>query len=596
MFDFFQVFVSLLVGCVMGVAIGVSIPIAMFRGRWRQYRNQQAEIVEQGKRLSLLRKLVAEYDHKLQLWQSDCDNRLGQVKKMCDEAVQKENETLQQRKAMVREKCTQLENNYAQRKARIDDDIKAIDAEYEIMKSKRQDQIENELTDLLQLKSKRMGEIADIEHCLDELQSALGDAKETIAMGEKTEKRLDYLDGILERTREQIAQDDLNHDLRSRERESELLKIKQQIDNAHREYSFRKTLPETHEKLKEKHESVVAERRELLEEIKSLRQQLKEKKSDDKTMTVAIAKLQRLADDYIADTVKFALARLTTSNYSANRDRISKTIEKCRAYGFDIPTDEESKHVEKLQEEFKRIVRINEQRAEQSRIKAQMREEEKLRRDLEKVREQAEREQAAAEKALREAIARAEEESLRQSLTEAEKVATAAEIAALQQRLEEAEAKSQRATSQAQLTKAGNVYVISNIGSFGEKIYKIGMTRRLEPMDRVRELGDASVPFPFEVHMMISCEDAPKLENELHKRFQRCMLNKTNPRREFFKLELEEIKQAVKDHSEGNTVVEYTVDEEVLEYVQSQRMSESDAEFIEHTFEELGEDDMTDID
>jgi hypothetical protein len=70
------------------------------------------------------------------------------------------------------------------------------------------------------------------------------------------------------------------------------------------------------------------------------------------------------------------------------------------------------------------------------------------------------------------------------------------------------------------LTKTGHVYVISNVGSFGENIYKIGMTRRLEPMDRVKELGDASVPFPFDVHAMIRTSNAPTLENALHKHFE----------------------------------------------------------------------------
>ena len=79
------------------------------------------------------------------------------------------------------------------------------------------------------------------------------------------------------------------------------------------------------------------------------------------------------------------------------------------------------------------------------------------------------------------------------------------------------------------------MYVLSNIGSFGEGVYKIGMTRRLEPQDRVRELGDASVPFPFDVHMMISCDDAPSLENALHRESHKQRVNKVNFRKEFFR-------------------------------------------------------------
>ena len=79
----------------------------------------------------------------------------------------------------------------------------------------------------------------------------------------------------------------------------------------------------------------------------------------------------------------------------------------------------------------------------------------------------------------------------------------------------EAQEKKERALSMAQQTKRGHVYVISNIGSFGENVYKIGMTRRLEPTDRVKELGDASVPFQFDIHAMIYSDEAPTLENEV---------------------------------------------------------------------------------
>ena len=96
--------------------------------------------------------------------------------------------------------------------------------------------------------------------------------------------------------------------------------------------------------------------------------------------------------------------------------------------------------------------------------------------------------------------------------------------------------------------KAGYVYVISNIGSFGEGIYKIGMTRRLNPQDRVDELGDASVPFKFDVHAMIFSEDAPALEAALHRAFEDRKLNLVNQRREFFKVSLDEIKEVVKNN------------------------------------------------
>lgn len=149
----------------------------------------------------------------------------------------------------------------------------------------------------------------------------------------------------------------------------------------------------------------------------------------------------------------------------------------------------------------------------------------------------------------------------------------------------EAEAKSQRAISNAQLTKKGCVYVISNLGSFGDGVFKIGMTRRSDPLDRVKELGDASVPFPFDVHMMIRCDDAPALENALHNEFNLRRLNRVNLRKEFFRVSVEEIAAAVERHH-GN--VEYTADPEAIEFRNSQMASDADLEEIEEAFAAAG--------
>ena len=115
--------------------------------------------------------------------------------------------------------------------------------------------------------------------------------------------------------------------------------------------------------------------------------------------------------------------------------------------------------------------------------------------------------------------------------------------------------------------RAGYVYIISNIGAFGENVYKIGMTRRLDPMERVNELGDASVPFNFDVHALIFTEDAPKLEAALHTAFERQKVNKINPRREFFRVSLDDIKQVVR--SNFDKTVEWIDVPEAAQYRQS---------------------------
>jgi hypothetical protein len=179
--------------------------------------------------------------------------------------------------------------------------------------------------------------------------------------------------------------------------------------------------------------------------------------------------------------------------------------------------------------------KLQEEREEQRHIREQIREEEIAQRQLEKARLEAEREETRYEQAL----SRAREEVERSEGANREKLS--AQIAELQQRLEEARAAKERAISQAQLTRSGNVYIISNIGSFGEDVFKIGMTRRLDPYDRVHELSGAAVPFDFDVHAMIRSVDAPALENKLHRIFHLRRLNRINERREFFRVTLDEI-------------------------------------------------------
>ena len=119
-------------------------------------------------------------------------------------------------------------------------------------------------------------------------------------------------------------------------------------------------------------------------------------------------------------------------------------------------------------------------------------------------------------------------------------------------------------------TRAGYVYIISNIGSFGKDVFKIGMTRRVNPMDRIDDLSDASVPFRFDVHAFIFSEDAPRLESILHRHFYSNMTNLINSKKEFFNVSLEEIKKVVSENFDGT--VEWVDDPEALEFYRSERI------------------------
>lgn len=281
---------------------------------------------------------------------------------------------------------------------------------------------------------------------------------------------------------------------------------------------------------------------------------------------------QELGRRYLKENVKWIGSSLTANNFVASKKRLLDVIERCRGIDHDVPEKEEAILVADLKQEFEKMVRAAFEREEQARIKAQIREEQKLEKEIERELNKLERERAAIQAALEKAMAESEHSE---------------EVERLKERLADAEARTQRAMSRAQMTKSGYVYVISNIGSFGEGVFKIGMTRRLEPNDRVRELGDASVPFPFDVHMMISCDNAPALETALHREFHKQQLNKIKPRKEFFRTDIETIRQAVEAH---HGEVQYEADPEALQYHESLEMSEDDLEFIEGVFEAVEED------
>lgn len=262
-----------------------------------------------------------------------------------------------------------------------------------------------------------------------------------------------------------------------------------------------------------------------------------------------------------------AIAKVKYNNIHVMENRINKAFEVINklneintSYITTIYLDLKLKELELNYELAKKI---QDEKEEQRLIREQMREEEKAQREFEKVKEEAEKE----EKRFKIALEKAEEKLKSAHGAQLEKLN--AQVEKLKLELEEAEKNKERAMSMAQVTKRGHVYVISNIGSFGENVFKIGMTRRLDPMDRVRELGDASVPFNFDVHAMIFSENAPELENQLHKEFYDCRVNKINDRREFFRVTLDEIKKA---SEKFGTEAHFTLIAEAEQYRQTLAM------------------------
>jgi hypothetical protein len=182
------------------------------------------------------------------------------------------------------------------------------------------------------------------------------------------------------------------------------------------------------------------------------------------------------------------------------------------------------------------------QREEQRYLKERLRDEEKARKEYEeKIR------QSALEAELKKRAVEEAEKKFAAATTE-QKAYYEQELQRVRQELSDA---TQRTLTIAQQTKKGHVYIISNIGSFGEGIYKIGQTRRPEPQDRVDELGDASVPFDFDVHALIESDNAPVLEHKLHKQLLALQVNKINSRKEFFRVSLADIRREIESLKSG---------------------------------------------
>lgn len=215
----------------------------------------------------------------------------------------------------------------------------------------------------------------------------------------------------------------------------------------------------------------------------------------------------------------------------------------------------EAERVERELERARREAEREEEVAKRALMKAQEEElrrarelqrehEAKMRRleeEMKKASQRDEEERRVREQELRAEMSRLLEERERQS--EEERAAHELQTKQLEAQLKEAEERNKRALSMAQQTKKGHVYVISNFGSFGEAMLKVGMTRRLDPMDRVWELSDASVPFDFDVHALIASEDAPGLENRLHRAMAELRVNKVNMKKEFFRIGIKDIRE-----------------------------------------------------
>ena len=261
--------------------------------------------------------------------------------------------------------------------------------------------------------------------------------------------------------------------------------------------------------------------------------------SQGRTMVNNYKKLLLRAFNVECDDI---VANVKVSNLERSIERIHKISEQISKLGKTMGIGISPGYVRLKIDEVKLALDFQQKKQEekerQKELRAQEREEAKVLKEIEEERKRLKKEQAHYENALNVILSQIEKNGETAELLE-KKVQLENQIIDISKAIEDVDYREAN-------RKAGYVYIISNIGAFGENVYKIGMTRRLDPQERVDELGDASVPFNFDVHAMIFTEDAPKLETALHNAFEKKKLNKINTRREFFAVTLEEIKSEVR--------------------------------------------------
>lgn len=244
------------------------------------------------------------------------------------------------------------------------------------------------------------------------------------------------------------------------------------------------------------------------------------------------------------------ISKLTIKNYSLSRDKLKKSYDVLNKLNINLAISISEEYFKlKLQElelNYKLELKKQDDKEKAREERERLREEAKLQKEIEEARKSINKEKTHFTQALAKL-----EKQLEANPTDSELLNKKSE---LEQGIVEADKKLADVDYRQQNTRAGYVYIISNIGAFGKDVYKIGMTRRLEPLDRVTELGDASVPFSFDVHAMIFTNDAPTLENALHKAFENNRINSVNYRKEFFKVNIDEIEKVVKENFKEKTV------------------------------------------
>ena len=261
-----------------------------------------------------------------------------------------------------------------------------------------------------------------------------------------------------------------------------------------------------------------------------------------------------------------AISNVTLKNIDTMRNKILRSYETLnkiyKSDGVQITKEFLENKLQQLITAHSYQEKLEDERVQKKLIQEQLKEEEKVRREIEREKAKIEKDETQFKNEISKLM-----KYLQKTDNEVEKTLYIDKIKECEEKLSELETVKSDVLNREKNTRAGFVYIISNIGSFGENIFKIGMTRRLEPMDRIKELSSASVPFEFDVHALIFSDDAPSLESILHNTFREYEVNKVNHRKEFFSIPLDKIEKVVTEHH--NATVQWTYDAAAEEYRES---------------------------
>lgn len=452
------------------------------------------------------------------------------------------------------------------------DEIVKLESDINSLTS-RKDDLNVEITNLMKEKelneNKYNQEVENLKSSIKDLESKKESIKETY--------RKEALDGYLIKAKEEhkyeieksceeldVKYKSLKKDFDSLQIDYEELKNEYNELNSHNyglvptEFEFEKS-----ETYKMKLDNIHLREKEMIA-------RLNKKVKNGNKISLLYDNLEKLSFLYFNNACNYNLSKLKYNNYPARVKEIEKlhsTIFNVTEYNVDIPSQYKDLKLEELETAY-------------SYYELKEKEKEILREQREQ-----ERDDLKAQKEIKEKHDKIDKEIetlslVKEKIEEKIKLAANEEIESLKFELEKlrekiSEFQNEKSDLDYRLenTGAGYVYIISNIGSFGENVYKIGVTRRLDPYQRIQELSSASVPFKFDVHAMIFSYQAYQLETELHRYFDKQRINKINNRKEFFNIDIEQIKRVLSSHKD--LTFNFIEEAEAQEYKESLNVIDS---------------------